>query len=104
MGMNSAPKLRPTIATLYFLPESDISAPPQSDRVQKRLCQGVNRSLGDDCASKDTSALIIVCRASGRRSSKAAAALKTLGYVRVVDFGSIKRWVGPLRLHAMDPR
>jgi phage shock protein E len=40
----------------------------------------------------DTSALIIVYCASGRRSALAASALRQLGYTRVVDFGSISRW------------
>jgi rhodanese-related sulfurtransferase len=44
----------------------------------------------------DTAALIIVYCASGNRSSKAAAALKRLGYTRIVDFGAVGRWQGDL--------
>ncbi len=50
----------------------------------------------------DTGALIIVYCASGHRSGIAAAALRGLGYTRVVDFGPVSRWKGPLRQGA-DP-
>jgi phage shock protein E len=52
--------------------------------------------------TRNTTALIVVYCASGGRSSKAAKALEGLGYLRVVDFGAIRRWVGPLRYSA-DP-
>jgi rhodanese-related sulfurtransferase len=52
--------------------------------------------------TSDTTALVIVYCASGRRSSMATATLKGLGYTRVVDFGSIKKWKGPKR-QTTDP-
>jgi phage shock protein E len=46
--------------------------------------------------SRDSSMLIIVYCRSGTRSARAAAILKELGYTRVVQFGAISRWKGPL--------
>ena len=45
-------------------------------------------------APKDS--LVIVYCASGGRSARAAAALQAAGFTRVVDFGGIFRWKGPL--------
>ena len=44
----------------------------------------------------DTSALIIVYCASGKRSAAAKATLDKLGYTNVVDFGPVSRWKGAL--------
>jgi rhodanese-related sulfurtransferase len=44
----------------------------------------------------DLDALIIVYCGSGVRSARAAAALKGMGYTRVVDFGAVTRWTGSL--------
>ena len=52
--------------------------------------------------TSDTAALVIVYCASGGRSAKAAASLAGLGYTRVVDFGGMFRWKGPLR-KSTDP-
>lgn len=40
--------------------------------------------------------IVLYCR-SGNRSAQAARALKQAGYRRVIDFGGISRWNGPLR-------
>jgi len=53
-------------------------------------------AISETPPTKDKSALIIVYCKSGRRSAQAAAALKQLGYKRVVEFGAISRWKGPL--------
>ncbi len=44
--------------------------------------------------TRDTRALIIVYCASGHRSSIASESLKKIGFLRVVDFGALKRWPG----------
>ena len=41
--------------------------------------------------------VVVYCR-SGNRSSRAAGALRDLGYTRVVDFGGIMRWQGELQV------
>jgi phage shock protein E len=46
--------------------------------------------------SADRKELIIVYCASGMRSAAAKRSLDALGYVRVVDFGSISRWKGAI--------
>lgn len=46
--------------------------------------------------TRDKGALIIVYCASGRRSALAAKTLTDMGYTRVVDFGGVSRWTGPL--------
>ena len=50
--------------------------------------------IGDRPPTDDRNALIVVYCASGARSARAAAVLDGLGYLRVVDFGSISRWTG----------
>jgi rhodanese-related sulfurtransferase len=52
--------------------------------------------IGDRPPTDDKNALIVVYCASGRRSARSQAILEGLGYVRVVDFGSISRWTGPI--------
>ncbi len=59
--------------------------------------------IADTPPTADRSALIVVYCASGSRSSKAAAALRALGYTRVVDFGAVSRWKGTL-IGSPDPR
>ncbi len=50
--------------------------------------------IASEPPTEDTTTLVIVYCASGNRSSKAAAALRKLGYTRVVDFGALSRWTG----------
>jgi phage shock protein E len=58
--------------------------------------------IADNLPTKDTAALIIVYCQSGARSAKAAVTLQKLGYTRVVEFGSIKRWKWAI-LDSSDP-
>jgi rhodanese-related sulfurtransferase len=51
--------------------------------------------------TSDIAALVIVYCASGGRASKAATTLKGLGYTRVIDFGAIGKWQGPVRQGAV---
>jgi phage shock protein E len=55
-----------------------------------------NTEIAQKLPTADTSALIIVYCASGRRSAAAAKVLTDLGYKRVVDFGGVSRWKGAL--------
>jgi len=53
-------------------------------------------SISDAPPTSNRNALVIVYCASGMRSASAARRLEALGFVNVVDFGSISRWKGPL--------
>ena len=52
--------------------------------------------IGERPPTPDKNALIIVYCASGGRSARSKARLDQLGYTRVVDFGAISRWTGPI--------
>ena len=51
-------------------------------------------TIADNPPTPYKSTLIVVYCASGVRSAKAKQSLDRLGYLRVVDFGSISRWKG----------
>ena len=53
-------------------------------------------SISDAPPAADRNALIIVYCASGNRSAAATHRLQVLGFRRVVDFGGISKWKGPL--------
>jgi rhodanese-related sulfurtransferase len=52
--------------------------------------------IGEHPPTADLNALIVVYCASGGRSARAKARLDSLGYTRVIDFGGISRWTGPI--------
>jgi rhodanese-related sulfurtransferase len=58
--------------------------------------------IGTNPPTEDRQALIVVYCRSGARSSTAKAILESLGYSRVVDFGSVSRWTGAL-VRGSDP-
>jgi len=52
--------------------------------------------ISEQHPTEDRAALIIVYCRSGARSARASDILRGLGYVNVVDFGSLVRWSGDL--------
>ncbi len=54
--------------------------------------------------TEDKTALVIVYCRSGTRSARARDVLAGLGYVNVVDFGSLSRWTGDLVCDPPGPR
>ena len=54
--------------------------------------------------TEDREALVIVYCRSGARSARASDILRGMGYVNVVDFGSLLRWTGDLVRDSPGPR
>ena len=61
-------------------------------------------AISEQPPTEDKAALVIVYCRSGARSARARDILADLGYVNVVDFGSLSRWTGDLVRDSPAPR
>ncbi|MBN1243636.1 MAG: rhodanese-like domain-containing protein [Spirochaetales bacterium] len=64
-------------------------------RIPGALLQPYDRIASEPPAFPKDGLVIVYCR-SGNRSAQAKATLMSLGWSRVVDFGGLSRWAGPL--------